>query len=57
MIGMKRSPGLFANREVPVESLLFCPLDLVFGHDVKGVLQLVKQNWLKDDIIDFSQLM
>lgn len=57
MIGMKRSPGLFANREVPVESLLFCPLDLVFGHDVKGVLQLVKQNWLKDDIVDFSQLM
>lgn len=43
---------LFAYREVPVESLLFSPFDLLFGRDVKGVLQLVKQNWLNDDIVE-----
>src|SRR6218665_1107445 len=42
---------LFAYREVPVESLLFSPFDLLFGHDARGVLQLIKQNWLNDDVV------
>src|SRR6218665_1184133 len=43
---------LFAYREVPVEGLFFSLFDLVFGRNVKGVLQLIKQSWLKDTIPD-----
>ena len=41
---------LFACRELPVEGLFFSPFDLVFGRDKKGVLQLIKQSWLKNDL-------
>jgi len=40
---------VFAYREVPVEGLFFSLFDLVFGRNIKGVLQLIKQSWLKDD--------
>src|SRR6218665_4000891 len=40
---------LFAYREVPVEGLMFSPFDLVFGRNVKGVLQLIKKFWLKEN--------
>src|SRR6218665_3392937 len=42
---------LFAYREVPVESLLFSPFELLFGRNARGVLQLTKQNWLNDDVV------
>src|SRR6218665_1554303 len=41
---------LFAYREVPVEGLVFSPFDIVFGRNIKGVLQLIKNSWLKDDM-------
>lgn len=42
---------LFAYREVPVQGLGFSAFDLTFGRDVKGPLQLIKQNWLRCDIL------
>ena len=42
---------LFAYREVPVENLGFSPFDLVFGRNVKGILQLIKNSWLHDDML------
>ncbi|CAM5089613.1 unnamed protein product [Natator depressus] len=36
---------LFAYRAVPHTSLGFSPFELVYGHEVKGPLQLVKQQW------------
>src|SRR6218665_513110 len=41
---------LFAYREVPVEGLMFSPFDIVFGRNIKGVLQLIMNSWLKDDM-------
>lgn len=43
---------IFTYTEVPVDSLLFSPFDLLFGRDVKGLLQLVKQNWFNDGIVE-----
>ena len=42
---------LFAYREVPVAGVGFSPFDLMFGRDVKGPLQLIKNSWLRVDII------
>ncbi|KAK4287334.1 hypothetical protein Pmani_039592, partial [Petrolisthes manimaculis] len=39
---------LFAIREVPNESLGFSPFELLFGHNVKGPLRLVKEKWLEE---------
>lgn len=36
---------LFATREVTTESLGFSPNELVFGHEVRGPLRLVKEMW------------
>ena len=36
---------LFAVREVPTESLGFSPNDLVFGHRVRGPLDVVRDAW------------
>src|SRR6218665_2637204 len=35
---------LFAYREVPVEGLVFSPFDIVFGRNIKGVFQLIKNS-------------
>jgi len=43
---------LFAYREVPVEGLGFSPFELVFGRNVKGVLQLIKKSWLDSNALD-----
>ena len=43
---------MFAYREVPVEGLGYSPFELLFGRNVKGVLQLVKKSWLRDDLLD-----
>lgn len=37
---------LFAVREVPSESLGFSPNELIFGHNVRGPLQLLKEAWV-----------
>ena len=39
---------LFAAREAVQESLGFSPFELVFGHRVRGPLQLLKEKWLND---------
>ena len=39
---------LFATREVPTESLGFSPNELIFGHEVRGPLMLMKEMWSSD---------
>ncbi|GAA6103385.1 uncharacterized protein LOC114796860, partial [Tachysurus ichikawai] len=39
---------LFAVRETVQESLGFSPAELVFGHTVRGLLKLLKENWLSE---------
>ena len=34
---------LFAVRDAPTESLGFSPFELVFGHEVRGPLQLLRE--------------
>lgn len=36
---------LFATREISTESLGFSPNELVFGHEVRRPLRLVKEMW------------
>src|SRR6218665_1681148 len=31
-------------------SLVISPFDIVFGRNIKGVLQLIENSWLKDDM-------
>lgn len=40
---------LFATREVPNESLGFSPFELVFCHEVRGPLKVVKEKWLNNE--------
>ena len=40
---------LFAVRESVQESLGFSPLELVFGHTVRGPLKLLKEKFLSND--------
>ena len=40
---------LFATREVPNESLGFSPFELVFCHEVRGPLKVVKERWLSNE--------
>ncbi|XP_071500975.1 uncharacterized protein [Diadema antillarum] len=40
---------LFAAREVPNESTGFSPFELVFGHEPKGPLKVVKEQLLSDE--------
>jgi hypothetical protein len=48
---------LFATREVVQESLGFSPFELVFGHTVRGPLQIIQEEWLKEtsshNLIDY----
>ena len=39
---------LFASRDAVQESLGFSPFELVFGHEVRGPLKLLKEKWLED---------
>ncbi len=39
---------LFAAREVVQESTGFSPADLVFAHNVRGPLKLLRENWLNE---------
>jgi len=43
---------MFAYREVLFEGLGFSPFELVFGRNVKGVLQLIKKSWLDSNSFD-----
>ncbi|XP_072178114.1 uncharacterized protein [Diadema setosum] len=40
---------LFAAREVPNESIGFSPFELVFGHEPRGPLKVVKEQLLSDE--------
>lgn len=48
-------PLLFAYREVPQSSTGFAPFELLFGHEVRGPLFLIKENILDPDI-DSSEI-
>ncbi|XP_064090682.1 uncharacterized protein LOC135204397 [Macrobrachium nipponense] len=39
---------LFASREIPNESLGFSPFELVFCHQVRGPLKLIKDQWINN---------
>ena len=41
-------PLLFAYREVPQESLGFCPFELIYGWPVRGPMQVLRELWTKD---------
>ena len=43
------SAVLFAYREVPQESTGFSPFELLYGRDVKGPMDILKQVWVKED--------
>ena len=40
---------LFAYREVPQESTRFSPFELLYGRNVRGPMNILKQIWLKED--------
>ena len=42
------APLLFAYREVPQESLAFSPFELIYGHTVRGPMQILKELWCKN---------
>ena len=49
---------LFAYHEVPQESKGFSPFELIFGQDVRGPLNILKEQWSKaeepvDDILTY----
>ena len=39
---------LFAYREVPQESTGFSPFELVYGRDVRGPLDVLREEWIQD---------
>ena len=41
---------LFAYREAPQSSLGFSPFELMFGRDVRGPLQILKELWTRSDL-------
>ena len=40
---------LFAAREAVQEALGFNPFELVFGHEVRGSLKMLKETWLSEE--------
>ena len=45
-------PLLFAYREVPQVSTGFSPFELIFGHNVRGPLFLIKERLLEPDDVE-----
>lgn len=39
--------ALFAYREIPVETLVFGPFELIYGYPFRGPLCVVRSNWLR----------
>ena len=52
---------LFAVRDAPTESLGFSPFELVFGHEVRGPSQLLREKIIRPappgDVLDYVSLM
>ena len=46
---------LFAARDAVQESLGFSPFELIFGHEVRGPLKLLKEKWLDSDLKPHQQ--
>lgn len=44
------APLLFAYREVPQTSLGFSPFELIYGHQARGPLSVLKELWTKDEL-------
>ena len=40
---------LFAARDAIQESLGFSPFEMIFGHSVRGPLELIKERWTKNE--------
>lgn len=40
---------LFAYREVHLRSTRFSPFELLYGHSVRGLLQILCESWTDDD--------
>ena len=47
---------LFATRDSQNESTGFSPFELVFGHEVRGPLKLVKERWLAEPQVETNIL-
>lgn len=45
---------LFAIREVPNETLGYSPFQLLFAHEVRGPLELMKQKWMSNEQEEFD---
>ena len=43
---------LFAYREVPQATLGFSPFELLYGRDVRGPLDVLKEQWIQDPEMD-----
>ncbi|XP_061176104.1 uncharacterized protein LOC133185059 [Saccostrea echinata] len=42
------SASLFAYRDAPQESLGFSPFELVYGHEVRGPMKILRELWTKE---------
>ncbi|PIK47381.1 hypothetical protein BSL78_15768 [Apostichopus japonicus] len=47
---------VFATRETPNESTGFSPFELIYGHEVRGPLKLMKEKWLTDSPAEVNVL-
>lgn len=42
------SASLFAYRDAPQDSLGFSPFELVYGHEVRGPMKILRELWTKE---------
>ena len=47
---------LFAVREIPQESLGFSPLELLYGRNVRGPMQILRELWSVEETDERARL-